>query len=134
MTSPWPLTQTVFPLTVWQLTPLEPAQLRLPFTDWQRKVSADAETPHQTIEKPANMTVREQRDMVASSAAGLVDETLIGRGQRAVTQVVATGVGVRCQDTARALCVDRLAGGGAATQRQVGTDGHLRAHQRPALG
>jgi hypothetical protein len=61
--SPWPLVQTVLPLTVWQLTPLEPAQLRFPFTDWQLNVSADAETQHHTIDKPTNSKGREQRDM-----------------------------------------------------------------------
>jgi hypothetical protein len=45
--------QTFFPSTVWQLTAPEPAQLRLPFTDWQRSVSADAEVPYQSIGKKA---------------------------------------------------------------------------------
>ena len=31
--------------TVWQLTPPEPAQFRLPFTDWQCRLPAEAETP-----------------------------------------------------------------------------------------
>src|SRR5690349_6042345 len=69
-TSPCPLTQTVLPLTVWQATPPEPAQVRLPFTDRQRSVSAEARTPQETTHKPASNTVREQRDMAASSATG----------------------------------------------------------------
>ena len=47
----WSALVLLVDLLVWQLAPVEPAQFRLPLIDWQRSVSADAETPHQSNER-----------------------------------------------------------------------------------
>jgi hypothetical protein len=57
---------------VWQAIPAEPVQLRFPFTDWQRNVSAEAAAP-QSIDTRTNSVTRDlaatatdDRDMKAT--------------------------------------------------------------------